>query len=394
VLLFTGKGGVGKTTVAAAAAVHAASAGLKTLVLSTDPAHSLSDVIGRPLTGRPTEVAASLFAQHVETRQRLDQAWGAIQRFALSLMDPTPVDVLVAEELTVLPGAEETAALLEVRDQVRSGGWDVVVVDCAPTAETLRLLALPEALSRYLSRAASRERRAARALRPMLGRALALPTPPEEVFDAASQLCADLVDVRKILTGSSCSVRLVMTPESVVVAESRRALTTLSLYGYRVDGVVVNRLIPDGDVNGWQRTRLTAQAKVLDEIGASFGQIPSVTAKLGAEEPTGMQPLCDLAAELWGDATSEAYRPASLPEPLAVERTADGFVLSFQLPFADRRDTDLMRRGDDLIVTIGQQRRIVALPGALRRCEVSGASMREGRLTVRFEPDPSQWSSR
>lgn len=235
VLLFTGKGGVGKTTAAAGTAALAARRGLKTLVLSTDAAHSLADALAVRAGPEPAEVDGGLYVQQVDTQRRFEQSWSAVREYLLAVLDTAGVDALAAEELTVLPGAEEVLALLEVRDQVGSGRWDVVVVDCAPTAETLRLLALPDALGWYMERVFPIERRVVRSLRPVLGRVAGVPMPRDHVFDAMERLYAELGEVRSVLTDARTSVRLVLTPEAVVVAEARRTLTSLSLFGYRVD---------------------------------------------------------------------------------------------------------------------------------------------------------------
>jgi arsenite-transporting ATPase len=388
VLLFTGKGGVGKTTTAAATAVHAARRGTKTLVLSTDASHSLADALGAELTGEPAEVEPGLFAQHVDTRDRAERSWRGIQSYLLSVLDSVGVDPVAAEELTVLPGAEEVLALLEVRDQARSGPWDLVVVDCAPTAETLRLLALPEALSWYLRKALPAERRLVRALRPVLDRATGLPTPPESVFDAVDRLHTELADVRAVLTDPGASVRLVLTPESVVLAEARRALTSLTLYGYTVDGVVANRVVPDGD-DPWRAAWARSQAERLEEARESFAPAPVLVCPYLDREPVGADALAAVGEQLYAGADPAAA--GSCPPPVSVERCGEELVLELRLPLVSRSEVDLARRGDELLVTVGGYRRYLSLPSALRRCTVVGAALREGRLRIRFEPDPDLW---
>src|SRR3954451_6551565 len=274
IILFTGKGGVGKTTAAAGTAALAARAGRRTLVLSTDAAHSLADAFGVPIGGEPTEASANLHVQQVDAQRRFEQSWLEIQGYLLSVLDAAGVDPMAAEELTVIPGAEEVLALLELRTQVLSEEWDVVVVDCAPTAETLRLLALPEALGWYMDRVFPAERRIVRALRPLLTRAAGVPMPQDPVFDAVERLHRDLEEVRSLLTGADASVRLVLTPETVVVAEARRSLTTLSLFGYRVDGVVANRVFPTDGADGWRLQWAAAQTEVLAEVDESFTGLP------------------------------------------------------------------------------------------------------------------------
>ncbi len=383
VILFTGKGGVGKTTAAAGTATLAAQRGLRTLVLSTDAAHSLADAFGVAVGGDPCEVADRLFVQQVDAQRRFERSWGDIQRYLLTVLDSVGVDPIAAEELTVLPGAEEVLALLEVRDQTRSGRWDLVVVDCAPTAETLRLLALPEALGWYMDRVLPMERRMVKVLKPVLTRAAGVPMPHDSVFDALERLHADLADVRAVLCGPDASVRIVLTPESVVLAEARRSLTTLSLYGYRVDGVVANRIFPAADADSWRQTWVAAQTKILADVSSSFAPLDVWHAPYRSSEPVGLVELAGFAADLYGE--SDAFAAPTGPDPVAVHRSGSEVVLRLALPFAERRDVDLARHGDDLVVTVGSYRRLLSLPAALRRAEVIGAGVRDGALVVRFD---------
>jgi arsenite-transporting ATPase len=384
-LLFTGKGGVGKTTTAAATAVWAARHGSRALVLSTDAAHSLADAFGAAVGPEPGEVVAGVWAQQVDAQARFERSWAEIQRYLVSVLDAAGVDSIAAEELTVLPGAEEVLALLEVRDQVTSGRWDLVVVDCAPTAETLRLLALPEALAWYMDRILPVQRKVVKALRPVLSRAAGVPMPHDTVFDAFESLHADLAEVREVLTGARASVRLVLTPESVVVAEARRALTTLSLYGYRVDGVVANRVFPEAGADAWRREWVLAQADQLAEVGVSFAPLPVSRSVFRPREPIGADELMDVGRELYAGA--DPMVPCPDQPPLTIERRGDAVRLRLALPLAERGAVDVVRHGGDLVITVGSYRRVIALPAMLARSSVSGARLEGGSLQVAFRLD-------
>jgi arsenite-transporting ATPase len=389
VLLFTGKGGVGKTTASAATAALAASRGRKTLVLSTDPAHSLADAFGRPLGATPTEVDTGLYAMQVDAQGAFERSWREVQSYLLVVLERAGVDTLQAEELTVLPGAEEVLALLEVRRQVESGLWDLVVVDCAPTGETLRLLALPEALNWYVEKVFPAQRRALRAIRPLLSRVAGPAVPADGVFDAVERLHRELGEVRAVLTSPITSVRLVLTPEAVVVAEARRTLTSLALYGYSVDGLVANRVFPASD-DAWTAGWIASQAEQLTAVRRDVAPLPVLVSPYCASEPVGLAALTALGEGLYGDAEPDADAvPAA--ELLGLERETDGFVLSLALPLARRDDVDLARSGDELVVTVAGHRRVLALPSALKRCTVAGATLVDGRLRVRFEHDPALW---
>lgn len=384
VVLFTGKGGVGKSTLCSASAVAAADLGLRTLVMSTDPAHSVADVFGIEVQpGEAVPVAERLEVLHIDSRMLLERSWRSVQDYLLRVLSTAGVENMAAEELTVLPGAEEVLALLEVRDHVRSGRYDVIALDCAPTAETLRLLSLPEALDWYMRRIWPVERKVVTALRTPLSRAAGVPMPDTDVLDAVERLHSDLADVRAVLTAPTSSVRLVFTPDSVVLAEARRTLTSLSLFGYRVDAAIANRLFPAG-ADDWRGGWAQAQAARLEQARGDMAPIPVLTAPYRAAEPVGVADLRDLAAEVYPDAD-----PLALPDaepPLRLERLGDQIVALLRLPLAVKGDVDLAERGTELIITVGSYRRVLALPSALQRHRIVGAGLADGVLRVRFLP--------
>jgi arsenite-transporting ATPase len=394
-LLFTGKGGVGKTTTAAATAALAARRGVKTLVLSTDAAHSLSDALQVHLGPEPTEVETGFYGQQLDTQRSFERSWRDVRSYLGEVFEAAGVDPVEAEELTVLPGADEVLALLGVHEQLTAGRFDLVVVDCGPTAETLRLLALPEALGWYMRRIFPMERRVVRSLRPVLSRVAGVPMPHDRVFEAIDRLHQQLGAVRAALTDPErTAVRLVLTPEQVVIAEARRTLTSLSLYGYRVDAVVANRVIAAaepgrGKPDAWRAGWAQAHAERLAEVEASFAPLPVLPAPYAAAEPVGVPALTGFGEQLYGDRDPAGVEPG--PELMKVERTTDGFALTVALPFAVREELELTRRGDDIAVTVGAHRRLITLPSALRRCQIEGARLDEGRLVVRFVPDPDLW---
>lgn len=409
VVLFTGKGGVGKTTLAAATAARLARAGRKTLVCSTDPAHSLGDALEVELTGRPIEIEPGLHAGHIDTRALLDESWGRLQGALRTLLAGAGVDELVADELTVLPGVEDLLALGEVARLAETGPWDVVVVDCGPTAETLRLLGLPEAISGYLERLFPAHRRAVRGLLAGLGGARGAQAGWDATVDALDGLAVHLAGLRTLLADHTrTSIRLVLTPERVVAAETRRTVTALALHGLAVDGVLVNRVLPAPSpapsardaATRWLRERHDEQQAVLADLAGPAG--PGVAAELrtvpyAAAEPTGVAALLELAAALYGDADPAAPgRPG--PPLLRVQRTAgsgmsddSAFELVVRLPGAADGPLDLARVGDDLAIAVGGVRRLVALPSVLTRCTVVAARLEGDDLYVVFAADPALW---
>ncbi|MEO5662938.1 MAG: ArsA family ATPase [Nocardioides sp.] len=387
ILLFTGKGGVGKSTIAAGTATLSAASGQRTLVLSTDAAHSLADAFGAPAGAEPTEVAPGLFVQQVDAQLRFEQSWAEIQSYLLRVLDVAGVDPVAAEELAVIPGAEEVLALLELRAQALSGEWDVIIVDCAPTAETLRLLALPEALGWYMERIFPVERKIVKALGPMLSKAAKMPMPEDSVFGAIERLHAELDEVHGLLTGQDASVRIVLTPESVVLAEARRSYTMLSLFGYRVDGVVVNRIFPTEDADEWRARWVAAQTVILGQVSESFAGLPQWRSVYRTGEPVGVDALGELAREVYGDAD-----PLEVPEgtgPFRITRSSDGAVVHLALPYVTRDEVGLARHGDELVVSVASYRRLLTLPPGLGRHQITGARVVGGELQVRFKEGAS-----
>jgi arsenite-transporting ATPase len=366
ILLFTGKGGVGKTTLAAATGAALAARGRKTLVVSTDPAHSLGDAFGRPLGAEPSEVDDLLSAGQIDARTLVDSTWHRLRAELRTALAGAGLDTLDAEELTVLPGVDELLALTEVRRLAEDGPWEAVVVDCGPTAETLRLLALPEAVAGYLTRASGRR---------------------GGLTESVRRLGVHLEGLRELLTRPSVTtVRLVLTPERVVVAEARRTLSSLALRGIAVDGLVANRLMPApgiwrGGAAAWLRTRRTQQDAVLAELAAA-GIEPVARVEHRAVEPVGLPALLEIAAELYrgGDPLSGNGTPVT---PLLRVRPApEGYTLRVAVPLGRDAEVGLARVDDDLAITVDGFRRLIALPEALRTCRITGAESDADGLLV------------
>lgn len=383
ILLFTGKGGVGKTTVAAATAVRTAAEGRRTLVLSTDPAHSLADALGVELGDETREIADRLSGQQLDARSRLEESWGDIRSYLVSIFDWAGAEGIEAEELSVIPGLDEVFALADIQSHARSAKWDVIVVDCAPTAETIRLLSLPDVLDRYMHRVFPAQRALTRAARPVLRRLTDMPIASDTVFAATHRFYDRLDGVRELLTdGETTSARIVVNPERLVVAEARRTFTYLSLFGYHVDAVIANRLLPDEVSDPWFETWKRVQKEQLGEIEDSFAPVPVLSAPLLAEEPIGVGPLAELAGYVYGEAAGDERFHED--QTLRVRQSGERLVLDLALPCVERDDVDLARVNGELLVTVGPYRRAVALPDSFHRREVAGARLIDGRLEIEF----------
>jgi arsenite-transporting ATPase len=383
VLLFTGKGGVGKTTVAAAPAVRAARGGARTLVMSTDPAHSLADSFDVDVFDAATEIAPNLWAEQIDAQSRLESNWREIQEYFIQVMNWAGVETIQAEELSVIPGLDEIFSLIDVKRHADEATWDLLVVDCAPTAETLRLLSLPEIMNWYIERIFPVQRRVTKAVRPVVTRMTSIPIAGDRFYGAVERLHRNLESVHRILTDeSSSSVRLVVNPEKMVIAEARRTYTYLGLFGYRVDGVIVNRIIPEDVTDPYFGKWKDIQAEHLDSVRQSFEPVPILTSRLFDREIVGIDLLEDLAAEVYGrrNALDVLYRD----DPIRVRKRTGGYVLSMRLPFVSRDDMDIHRRGEELLVRVGSYKRNLILPATLQRLEVRGASFVGDRLEVAF----------
>ncbi len=383
-ILYTGKGGVGKTSVAAATALKAARAGKKVLVMSTDPAHSLSDAFDAPIGPDPKEMAGGLWAQEMDHTAMIEDNWAEIQSYVSTVFEWQGANTLAAEELAMLPGMDELFGLLMVRRHHQGGEYDALIVDAAPTGETLKLLSLPDQMNWYVEKILPIQRRAAKLVRPFANRAKSLPPFPEDsVFAAGQRFYEAIAGVEEVLTDRQhASVRLVMNAEKMVIAEARRAYTYLNLYDYGVDAVVVNRLLPDTVTDPYFARWREAQERHMKTIAESFDPIPILTARLFDREMFGLEALAGLAEDVFEE--TEPLEVLFRGAAHDIRKNGEGYEVVFNLPLADKREVDLSKRGAELFVRVGTYRRNILLPDSLARLSAAGASIEEGRLKVRL----------
>jgi arsenite-transporting ATPase len=382
-ILYTGKGGVGKTSVAAATARRCAAAGARTLVISTDPAHSLADVLQAPVAGVPTDVGDGLMAQQVQAQDELEHHWSAVSEWLGRLLMERGVDRIAAEELTVPPGGDELFSLLVLKGHVESGDWDVIVVDCAPTGETLRLLSFPDAARWWLDKVLGKEQSMMSAARPLARMFLDVKLPDEKVLAEVQRLVGNLVAMHELLRDASrVSMRLVMTPDRMVVAEAMRTYTYLNLYGYLTDAVVVNRVFPDELSEGYFGAWHAVQQEQLELVASAFA-VPVLKAPYYATEVIGGERLDELAAAVFAAHDPAAVLHDRLTQELSI---TDGIAsLRLDLPFAERGAVSLKKIGLELVVRVDGHKRTILLPGALAGFKPTSATLAAGSLLVGFE---------
>ena len=386
ILVYTGKGGVGKTSVAAATAVLCAQRGMRTLIVSTDIAHSLADALDVPVGPTPREIAPNLWAHEPDVFFNISRYWRTIQSYFSSLFQWGGLDEVMAEEMTVLPGMDELGNLLWIGDHVDHREYDIIVVDAAPTGETVRLLSLPEASRWWIERIAPIGRRVQRLGGPVLRRIVGVPLPSEEVYHSAELLLERLKYVHDLLADAeTSSVRLVLNLERVSIQEAQRSFTYFHLYGFPTDLIVANRVLPAASGDYFEQWR-EAQARYLPMVEEQFAPVPVRTVPFFDHEVVGIPRLAELGRALFGDADPSAFLYRG--RPYSVQREDGGYTLSVELPFASKDEISLSRAADELLLQVGSWRRNLVLPRLLLDAPTQGARMEDRVLKVRFAEPP------
>jgi len=379
-ILYVGKGGVGKTTMAAATAVRAAELGHRTLVVSTDIAHSLADVLNLDLSGEPRQIGDRLFAQEINVLDEARRSWGKMQGQVADFLRREGISDIQADELAIVPGMEEVTALVQIRRQSDSGEFDCIVIDAAPTGETIRLLSMPESLLWYAGRLQEWQGKLMRFVGPIFRVAL----PDLNIAETVTKIAAQVKELRlALINPDRSSYRIVTTPDVMVLKEAQRAETYLNLFDYPIDAVVVNRLLSEGDgSNPYVDAMLARQQRGMKDVRNAFGTLPLLEAPLLVEEPIGVAALAGLARQLFGDRdpTEVLHRGRTQ----TIEKQGTGYLLSIPMPNVELGKLSLMKKGDELYVDVGNFRREITLPASLTSLEPGTARMDGGMLRVPF----------
>jgi len=383
IILFTGKGGVGKTTLSAATALLSAKRGYKTLVISTDAAHSLSDSFETQLSNQPKKIVPYLYGQEINPLEEIEKKWGEIKSYLTDLFASQGIDTIEAEEMSIFPGMEELFSLMEIRNYSKKSDYDVIIVDCAPTGDTLRLLSAPEITNWYLKHIFPIQRTAAKAVRPVASRIFPFPFPKDKVFGAMKRLTSQLAEMKEILEDSKkTSIRLVINPEKMVIKETQRSFTFFNLFGYAVDLIIVNRMIPLEVKDLYFKKWKTIQAAYQQMIKECFAPVPILSLELFSQEIVGTDLLYKMAKKVYGE--KDPTQIFFSQRPIIIERKDGGFDLFLNLPFVKKKDLDLFQKGEELHIRVGNYKRNILLPQSLLNYSIKEAKFEKERLRISF----------
>ncbi|MDM5186813.1 ArsA family ATPase [Bacillus sp. DX4.1] len=384
IILYTGKGGVGKTSISAATAIQSAKQGLKTLVMSTDPAHSLGDSFGIKLSSEPQEIRENLWAQEINTIYEMEKGWGKLQKYITLLFTSKAADDITTEELTMFPGMEDLISLLRVLDYYKQKTYDVIIIDCAPTGETLAMLSFPDMLGWWMEKLFPIKRKILKIARPVAQPLLGIPLPTDDVMGELTNTLEQLGEMRDILSNREVtSIRVVVNPEKMVIKEAQRSFTYLNLYDYNVDAIMINRVIPDTVTDSYFQAWKDAQKKYKALIQDSFQPLPIYEAPMFEQEVVGLSMLERVGDALFNDD----------PDPTAVKfngrtqyvtKDGDEYIFVLSIPFSDKNELALNQKGDELIIRAGSVKRNITLPKTLTHLSIQGAKFEGDVLNIRF----------
>ena len=383
VIIYTGKGGVGKTSVAAASACRIAASGKRVLVMSTDQAHSLGDSFERKLSGEPVQIMENLSAMEVDTISESEKSWGNLKGYFRELLTSQGQGGIEVEELLVFPGLEELFSMFKIQEMTQTGIYDVIIVDCAPTGETLSLLKYPERLSGFFQKVLPMKRMGLKVAGPVVQKMTRVPMPKDVVFDDFERIMNKMESLQNLLLDQdTVSIRVVTTPEKIVLREARRCFTCLYLYHYNVDAVIVNRIYPERAMEGYFSKWMEMQKEGLKEIEESFSEVPRFYLELQPREVRGLESLGQVGKELFGrqDVSEVLFRQ----EIYKVSEKEGEVALRILLPFADREELDLRQKEDEIILSVKNETRRFPLPLEAREREITGAKLKDGYLDIRF----------
>jgi arsenite/tail-anchored protein-transporting ATPase len=393
IIVFSGKGGVGKTTSAAATGVQCAAKGLRTIVISVDIAHSLSDAFHLDADlhdhnrGKPRQVHDNLWIQEVDIQEELERHWGEVSNYVSALLGAGGITEVLAEELAIIPGMEDVVSLLYINQYQKKKTYDVIIVDCAPTGESLRFISMPSTLEWYMKKVFKLERTLMKVGRPIAKKLSDIPLPEDAYFASLQDLFQKLEGVDQVLLDRNVtSVRLVCNAEKMVIRETQRAFMYFCLYGLVVDTIIVNRLFPETLTDEYFSDWLTTQQNSMDQISSIFDPIPIRKVNILKDEVVGFRRLSEMGQMIYGD--SDPSKILYSETPYEIDRNGDSYLLKMKLPFVAKDQIDLFKNEGELVVRIGSFKRHVFLPRVLFNRKPERATLENNLLTIGF-PNPA-----
>ncbi len=383
IILYTGKGGVGKTSIAAATAVQSAASGKKTLLVSTDRAHSLGDSLDIKLAPEPLLIKPNLWAQEIDSTHEVEKGWGQVQKYLTNLLTAKAIKDITTEELTVFPGMEDLLSLLRILRYYNENAYEVIVIDCAPTGETLALLSFPDMLRWWMDKLFPIKRKAIKILRPVAEPLLGVPMPSDSVMGEIEKIYNQLDEMRQLFTNKEItSVRIVVNPEKMVVKEAQRSFTYLNIYDFNVDAVIINKVIPDNVSDQYFTLWKEIQNKYTEMIKESFSPVPIYDVPLFEKEVIGLEILERMGKEIFKEEDPAEIKYNACTQRVLKEK--DEYLLAIYIPFTNKKDISLNQKSDELIIKVGSVKRNVTLPKMLQNLSVAGAKFEEETLIIRF----------
>jgi len=383
IILYTGKGGVGKTSIAAATACKIASEGKRVLVVSTDQAHSLRDSFDLKLSNDPLEICNNLYAMEIDSIIENEKIWGNMKGYIEKLMVLKAEKSIENEELLVFPGFEELISLIKIKDIYDEGNYDVLIVDCAPTGETMSLLKFPDLIKWWMEKLFPIKRKGAKIAGPIIQATLKIPMPTDDTFDEVEKLYLKIDDLHKLmLDKDKVSIRIVTTPEKIVVKEAKRSFSYLHLFDYNVDAIIINKIFSTASLNGYFEKWADIQKDSINDICDSFKGIPVFKLDLLSEELRSYEKLQKVGDTIYGEVSPENV--LFQDKIFSVEKEAEGYIFAINMPFVDKKELKLSQKGDEITISIKNERRCFVLPAKLHSKEITGAKYDEGKLNIHF----------
>ena len=384
IILYTGKGGVGKTSIAAATSCKIAADGKKVLAVSTDQAHSLSDSFGVKLGNEAVCISENLYGMEIDTIAENEKNWSKLKGYIDKIMSLKSEKSIESEELLVFPGFEELLSLIRIKQLYDSGEYDVIIVDCAPTGETMSLLKFPEMFRFWMDKFFPMKRKAAKFAKPIVEATMKVPVPDDDIFDEVELLYSKIEELHTLMINKDVvSIRIVTTPEKIVIREAKRSFSYLHLFDYNVDCVIINRIFPENSLSGYFSKWGKIQQESITDIYESFSGMPVFKLELQNSELRTVEFLKKAGELIYVDKSpDEIFFKDTI---FKVDKKEKGYVFSINMPFVDKNELHMSQIGDELSISIKNERRVFSLPKKLHQLEITGAKYEDGKLNIAFE---------